>query len=81
MINAGGLINVYNELTGDYNQDRALRMTRGIYLNLMRVFEISRDEKVPTYVPADRMAEERVATIRKLGSRHWGRILGNQRPC
>ena len=42
VINAGGLINVYNELTGNYNQERALRMTRGIYLNLMRVFEIAK---------------------------------------
>lgn len=77
VINAGGLINVYNELTGDYNQDRALRMTRGIYLNLMRVFEISRNEKVPTYVAADRMAEERIATIKRLGVRHWGRFISD----
>ena len=77
VINAGGLINVYNELTGDYNQERALRMTRGIYLNLMRVFEISKEEKVPTYVAADRMAEERIATIKQLGSRHWGRFINN----
>jgi leucine dehydrogenase len=80
VINAGGLINVYNELTGDYNQDRALRMTRGIYLNLMRVFEISRQEKVPTYVAADRMAEERIATIKRLGVRHWGRFISNGQP-
>ncbi len=80
VINAGGLINVYNELTGDYNQDRALRMTRGIYLNLMRVFEISKSEKLPTYVAADRMAEERIATIKRLGVRHWGRFISNSHP-
>ena len=80
VINAGGLINVYNELTGDYNQDRALRMTRGIYLNLMRVFEISKNEKMPTYVAAERMAEERIATIKRLGVRHWGRFISNHHP-
>ena len=80
VINAGGLINVYNELTGEYNQDRALRMTRGIYLNLMRVFEISKSEKLPTYVAADRMAEERIATIKRLGVRHWGRFINNHQP-
>ncbi len=80
VINAGGLINVYNELSGDYNQDRALRMTRGIYLNLMRVFEISKVEGVPTNVAADRMAEERIATIDRLGARHWGRFINNHRP-
>jgi len=80
VINAGGLINVYNELTGDYNQDRALRMTRGIYLNLMRVFEISKNAGLPTYVAADRMAEERIATIKRLGARHWGRFISNHQP-
>lgn len=80
VINAGGLINVYNELTGDYNQDRALRMTRGIYLNLMRVFEISKSDKIPTYVAADRMAEERIETIKRLGARHWGRFISNHQP-
>ena len=80
VINAGGLINVYNELTGDYNQERALRMTRGIYLNMMRVFEISKRDGLPTYVAADRMAEERIATIKKLGARHWGRFIRNHKP-
>ena len=80
VINAGGLINVYNELTGDYNQDRTLRMTRGIYLNLMRVFQISKDDKIPTYVAADRMAEERIEKIRGLGARHWGRFISNHQP-
>lgn len=80
VINAGGLINVYNELTGSYNQERALRMTRGIYLNMMRVFEISKNDGVPTYVAADRMAEERINTIKRLGARHWGRFISNHQP-
>ena len=80
VINAGGLINVYNELAGHYNQERALRMTRGIYLNLMRVFEISRTEALPTYVAADRMAEERIEKIKGLGARHWGRFISNHHP-
>jgi len=75
VINAGGLINVYNELVGGYNRERALRMTRGIYLNLMRVFEISQSEKIPTYVAADRVAEERIEKVSKLGARHWGRRI------
>jgi leucine dehydrogenase len=75
VINAGGLINVYNELTGPYNRDRALRMTRTIYLNLMRVFEIADEEGVSTAVAADRVAEERMAKIRALGTRQWGRLI------
>jgi leucine dehydrogenase len=75
VINAGGLINVYNALTGEYNQERALRMTRGIYLNLMRVFEISKRDGIPTSLAADRVAEERIANIKKLRPRHWGRFI------
>ncbi len=79
VINAGGLINVYNEITGDYHQERALRMTRGIYLNLMRVFEIAQNESIPTHEAADQMAEERIANVQKLPARHWGRFLANHR--
>ena len=75
VINAGGLINVYNELTGNYNQERALRMTRGIYLNLMRVFEIAKAEGIPTNQAGDRVAEERIARIKAVGVRHWGRLI------
>ena len=78
VINAGGLINVYNEFVGGYNRERALRMTRGIYLNLTRVFEISKAEGIPTHVAADRLAEERIEAVKKLGSRHWGRLLGQR---
>jgi len=78
VINAGGLINVYNELTGDYVQERALRMTRGIYLNLMRVFEIAKEQGVPTSEAADKMAEERIENIKGLGARHWGRLLNHR---
>src|SRR5579859_2879836 len=62
VINAGGLINVYNELEG-YNRERALRMTRGIYYNLLRTFEIAKKKDLPTNVAADRMAEERIETV------------------
>jgi len=78
VINAGGLINVYNELTGEYVQERALRMTRGIYLNLMRVFEIAKEQGIPTSEAADRMAEERIENIKGLGARHWGRLLNHR---
>ncbi len=74
VINAGGLINVYNELTG-YNRERAMRMTRGIYLNMMRVFQIAAAEGVPTYGAADRVAEERIEKVKAMGPRHWARSM------
>jgi leucine dehydrogenase len=75
VINAGGLINVYNELLGDYNQERALRMTRSIYLNLTQVFEIAKRDGISTAEAADRLAERRIDTVKKLGARHWGRLM------
>ena len=77
VINAGGLINVYNELTG-YKKERALRMTRGIYLNMMRVFEIAKSESIPTHRAADRVAEERIGKISQLPERHWDRVIDDR---
>jgi leucine dehydrogenase len=74
VINAGGLINVYNELVG-YHKERALRMTRGIQPNLMRVFETAAAHQIPTHVAADRVAEERIARIRSLRPQYWARAL------
>jgi leucine dehydrogenase len=71
LINAGGLINVYHELTG-YNRERAMRAARGIYANMIRVFEIADAESIPTYQAADRMAEERIETMKKIRPQHWG---------
>ncbi|MEM7052374.1 MAG: Glu/Leu/Phe/Val dehydrogenase dimerization domain-containing protein [Acidobacteriota bacterium] len=79
VINAGGLINVYNELTGSYNQERALRMTRSIFLNLTRVFEIAKAENIPTAEAGDRVAEERMTKIKALGVRQWGRLIDERR--
>lgn len=75
--NAGGLINVYNELTG-YNRDRAMHMARGIYANMIRVFEISRAESIPSSRSADRVAEERIRRIQGMRAQHWGRA--NRQP-
>lgn len=75
VINAGGLINVYNELGGEYQRERAMRMTRGIYLNLMGVFKIAKENDVPTSIAAEKLAERRIKKIQQLGSRHWGRFI------
>jgi leucine dehydrogenase len=71
LINAGGLINVYHELTG-YNRERAMRAARGIYANMNRVFEIAKTESIPTSQAADRMAEERIETMKRIRPQHWG---------
>jgi leucine dehydrogenase len=62
VINAGGLINVANELEG-YRQDRAMKQAEGIYSILKNVFKISKDENIPTYLASNRIAEERIKKI------------------
>ena len=74
VINAGGLINVFQEFIG-YDQERALRRAKGIFDNVLRVFSIARRDGVPTAVAADRMAEARIADVKSLGPRHWDRAV------
>ena len=66
-INAGGLINVYNELEG-YNRDRAFGQAEAIYDILMDIFYKSDKEKIPTNLASDRKAEERINKIGSLKS-------------
>ncbi|MBT2730864.1 branched-chain amino acid dehydrogenase [Neobacillus sp. C211] len=63
VINAGGVINVADELYG-YNQERAMKKVEQLYATIEKVIEISKRDGIPTYVAADRMAEERIARIR-----------------
>ncbi|WP_152654693.1 Glu/Leu/Phe/Val dehydrogenase [Oceanobacillus sp. CFH 90083] len=74
VINAGGVINVADELIG-YNRDRALHNVQRIYKNLEQVFAISNRDQVPTYIAADRLAEERIQA--KLHSR--SQFITNER--
>ncbi|MCF8008807.1 MAG: leucine dehydrogenase [Halanaerobiales bacterium] len=62
VINAGGVINVYDELIG-YDRERALKRAKNIYNNIKKVFKISKRDKIPTYEAADIMAEERIEKI------------------
>lgn len=62
LINAGGLINVYSELTG-YNRDRALQQTQKIYDYTLEILRKAATEKIPSYLAAMRLAEKRIADI------------------
>ncbi|MDQ0175119.1 Leu/Phe/Val dehydrogenase [Bacillus chungangensis] len=64
VINAGGVINVADELYG-YNKDRAMKRVESIYQNVEKVIEIAKRDSIPTYAAADRMAEERIEKMRK----------------
>ncbi|MGE6603335.1 Leu/Phe/Val dehydrogenase [Lysinibacillus fusiformis] len=64
VINAGGVINVADELYG-YNRERALKRVDGIYDSIEKIFAISKRDGIPTYVGANRLAEERIARVAK----------------
>jgi leucine dehydrogenase len=65
--NAGGVINVDAELEG-WSLDRAHRKAGEIYDTVLRVLEIARDQGIPSYKAADRLAEERVAAVEQAKS-------------
>src|SRR5437899_3816539 len=65
VINGGGLINVNAELHG-WAPERARSKAGEIYDTLLRVFEIAREERVPSYQAADRLAEQRIASIARV---------------
>ncbi len=67
--NAGGLMNVYQEMHG-YDKEKALNRAAGIFDNVKRVFEISSRDNIPTYKAADIMAEERIEKIKKVRSNY-----------
>jgi len=62
VINAGGLINVYGELNG-WTPERSKRKAGEIYDTLDQLFELAREEGLPTSDAADRLAERRIQQV------------------
>jgi len=69
VINAGGLINVANEVEG-YHRDKALKEAEGIYKILWQIIDIARREKLPTNEASNRLAEHRLDQVSKLKRMH-----------
>ena len=65
VINAGGLINVADELRG-YDRDRAMRSVTEIYRTLRAVFQMAREEGMSTAQAAQRFAEDRMERVSRL---------------
>ncbi len=64
-INAGGVINIADELIGDgYDPDRARRSVERIETTLKQVFERARESGVAPGRAAEQMARERIAAAR-----------------
>ncbi len=65
LINAGGVINCFSELIG-YNKDHVMELTENIYNTTLNIFNKAEKEGIPTYLAANRMAEERIEQIGKI---------------
>jgi leucine dehydrogenase len=74
VINAGGLINIAEELRPQgYQRERALANVQTIAQTLIEVFERAGREGAPTNQIADRIAEERLRTGRQARATHAAR--------
>jgi leucine dehydrogenase len=71
VVNGGGLINVYGELQG-WALERAKRKAGDIYDTTLRVYQIAKEHKLPSFAAADRLAEERIEAIKPLRKIHLG---------
>src|SRR4028119_1821560 len=77
VINAGGLINVADELAG-YNERRATKRVMRIEERIRSIIAISRRDGVATNVAADTLALERIAAIGSMERLHTGHPYGLQ---
>ena len=64
ILNSGGIINAEAEIGREYNPDRAREKTERIYGTMERVIAISKREEIPTAKAADRLAEDRLRSVR-----------------
>ncbi|MGD9910359.1 MAG: Glu/Leu/Phe/Val dehydrogenase [Candidatus Izemoplasmatales bacterium] len=69
VINAGGLINVYHELS-NYVKEKAVRDIEKIYDRLLDIFQIAKEEDISTHAAAKVFAKNRIETINKLHSNY-----------
>lgn len=65
VVNAGGIINVFYELEG-YNRERALAHAEKIYQTTLNIFKVAKEQNIPTFMAANRIAEKRIADIGKI---------------
>ena len=70
-VNAGGLVQVADELEG-FSFDRAKARATKIYDTTKRVFEVADAEGIATAVAADRIAERRMSDVGRLRGIYLG---------
>lgn len=65
LINAGGMINCYSELSG-YSRKRTMQLAENIYSATRSVLQKSAQDQIPAIRAADIIAEKRIADIKKI---------------
>lgn len=63
LINAGGLINVYNEYLGHYNRNRVFEQAEKIYTTCLNILNLAENEKISSQEAAIKLSEKRIAEI------------------
>lgn len=63
LINAGGLINVYNEYQGSYSRKRVFEQTDKIYDTCLGILNLAENEKISSQEAAIKLSEKRIAEI------------------
>ncbi len=67
VINSGGVINIIDDISGrEYSKENAMKNTAKIYDACKKVFELAKRHGIPTYKAADKMVEERIASVSKI---------------
>jgi leucine dehydrogenase len=69
LVNAGGIINCYWEIIG-YSREAALSQAEKIYDTAIQIFDKSELENIPTYLAANRLAEERIQAIGRINKKY-----------
>src|ERR1700761_2242971 len=67
VINAGGIIICYSELMG-FSKKRTIQLTENIYEATRNVLKLSKAENISTIEAANKIAEKRIADIKKVKS-------------
>jgi len=66
LINAGGLINVYNEYLGQYNRKRVFEQAENIYSTCLNTLNLASAEKIAPQEAAIKLAEKRIHEVGRL---------------
>jgi leucine dehydrogenase len=66
LINAGGLINVYNEYQGNYSRKRVFEQAEKIYDTCFNILTLAEKEKISSQEAAIKLSEKRIADIGKV---------------